>query len=95
MISPSQSLRLAFIKPLLGRTFRERRELLKGTFTPRKKNEPPMNMAQFDFVSNCDSEEGRDVVEEFFIKSVESKCEGLMIKVNQFVRTNSLRTNLL
>ena len=53
-----------------------------------------MKVAQFDFVSHCDSEEGRDVVEDFFIRAVESKCEGLMIKVNQFARPKYRGTNL-
>lgn len=38
-------------------------------------------IARFDHVESCESEEGRDSVEEFWMKAVESRCEGLMIKV--------------
>ncbi|KAF9529177.1 ATP-dependent DNA ligase [Crepidotus variabilis] len=65
---------------LLGRTFRDRRELLRSTF----KSKHPGNdsfMAHFDFVNSCESEEGQSRIEEFMNEAVESKCEGLMLKL--------------
>jgi DNA ligase-1 len=41
-------------------------------------------MAHFDFVSSCESDEGRTRIEEFMTEAVESRCEGLMIKVYFF-----------
>lgn len=32
-------------------------------------------------MESCESEDGREVVEEFWMKAVESRCEGLMIKL--------------
>jgi DNA ligase-1 len=36
--------------------------------------------ASLDHVDSVESEEGREAIEEFWEKAVESKCEGLMIK---------------
>jgi len=32
-------------------------------------------------VENCESEEGRDAIEEFWLRAIDSRCEGLMIKL--------------
>ena len=37
--------------------------------------------ARFDHVESYESEDGQDVVEEFWQTAVDSRCEGLMIKV--------------
>lgn len=37
--------------------------------------------ARLDHVESVEADQGREVVEEFWEKAVESKCEGLMIKV--------------
>lgn len=38
-------------------------------------------VAQFDFVESCESTDGKSSVEDFLVKAVENKCEGLMFKV--------------
>ncbi|CAG8604030.1 3296_t:CDS:2, partial [Acaulospora colombiana] len=38
-------------------------------------------MATLDHVESVEADEGREVVEEFWEKAIESKCEGLMIKL--------------
>ncbi|KJA20726.1 hypothetical protein HYPSUDRAFT_42794 [Hypholoma sublateritium FD-334 SS-4] len=68
-------------KPLLERTFRERRDLLRSTFSPRKAPQEDSNLAYFDFVESCESEEGKSSIEEFLLKAVEQRCEGLMVKL--------------
>ena len=40
-----------------------------------------MLLAQFDFVKNCESDEGKSAIEDFMLSAVENRCEGLMIKV--------------
>ena len=37
--------------------------------------------ATLDHVESIDAQEGRDAVQDFWERAVESKCEGLMIKV--------------
>lgn len=32
-------------------------------------------------MESCESEEGRDAIEEFWLRAIDSRCEGLMIKV--------------
>jgi hypothetical protein len=39
-------------------------------------------MATLDHVESVEADEGREVVEEFWEKAIESKCEGLMIKAS-------------
>ena len=41
--------------------------------------------ARFDHVESCESEEGRNAVEEFWLRAVDSRCEGLMIKVREYI----------
>lgn len=81
---PLQSLRtglIVFLQPLLECSFRERRDLLHSTFSPRKVPQENTTLAYFDFVQSCESEEGKPAIEEFLLKAVENRCEGLMIKV--------------
>ncbi|EGO25388.1 hypothetical protein SERLADRAFT_348456 [Serpula lacrymans var. lacrymans S7.9] len=64
---------------LLERPFRERRSLLRVNFPPQIPKE--QGAARLDQVDSFDSEEGRGHVEDFWMKAVESRCEGLMIKL--------------
>lgn len=64
---------------LLEKSFRHRRSLLRTTFSPFIPEE--VNMARFNHVQNCESEDGRDTVEEFWQSAVNGRSEGLMIKV--------------
>ncbi|KAH7888551.1 ATP-dependent DNA ligase [Phlebopus sp. FC_14] len=64
---------------LLERPFRERRGLLRTRFPPLMPDEK--GVARLDHVESCESEEGRDVIEGFWQKAVDSRCEGLMIKL--------------
>ena len=38
-------------------------------------------VAQFDFVKSCESTDGKSSIEDFLVKAIENKCEGLMFKV--------------
>ena len=40
--------------------------------------------AQLDHPRSCESIEGEDAVRFFWKQAVESRCEGLMVKVNRF-----------
>ncbi|KAG0706148.1 ATP-dependent DNA ligase [Suillus ampliporus] len=64
---------------LLARPFRERRSLLRSHFPPFL----PSNKGagRLDHVESCESEAGRDAIEEFWQKAIESRSEGLMIKL--------------
>ncbi|KAG9220733.1 hypothetical protein CCMSSC00406_0003832 [Pleurotus cornucopiae] len=64
---------------LLSRPLRERRALLRLNFAPRTPQE--QSVARFDHVASCESNSGKENVEEFWEKAIESRCEGLMIKV--------------
>ncbi|KAF9501903.1 ATP-dependent DNA ligase [Pleurotus eryngii] len=64
---------------LLSRPLRERRALLHLNFAPRTPQE--QSVARFDHVASCESNSGKENVEEFWEKAIESRCEGLMIKV--------------
>ena len=64
---------------LLEKAFRHRRSLLRNTFAPYTSAQP--GVARFDHVQSCESELGRDVVEEFWQEAVNGRSEGLMIKV--------------
>ncbi|KAF4598236.1 hypothetical protein EYR38_006632 [Pleurotus pulmonarius] len=64
---------------LLSRPLRERRALLRLNFAPRTPQE--QSIARFDHVASCESNSGKEKVEEFWEKAIESRCEGLMIKV--------------
>ena len=41
--------------------------------------------AKFDHVENCESEEGKEAIEGFWLRAVDSRCEGLMIKVRGYI----------
>ncbi|KAH9949560.1 ATP-dependent DNA ligase [Amylocystis lapponica] len=64
---------------LLEKPFRERRSLLRSRFPPVIPEQK--GAARFDHVRSCESEAGRDVVEEFWQLAVTSSCEGLMVKL--------------
>ncbi|KAF5380402.1 hypothetical protein D9615_004605 [Tricholomella constricta] len=64
---------------LLERTFRERRTLLHSRLPPFVSSDK--QVARFDHVESCASTEGRAAVESFWVKAIESRCEGLMIKL--------------
>ncbi|KAL4255020.1 DNA ligase [Abortiporus biennis] len=64
---------------LLEKPFRERRNFLRTrfpTYTP-----PQLSAARFTHVQSCESEDGREAVEEFWQTAVNSRSEGLMIKL--------------
>ncbi|KAH9061282.1 DNA ligase [Lactarius vividus] len=64
---------------LLKEPFRSRRELLRTYFSAVRPDQP--GAARFDHVESCESEEGRGEIEEFWSRAVDSRCEGLMIKL--------------
>ncbi|KAI0051832.1 DNA ligase [Auriscalpium vulgare] len=64
---------------LIDLPFRSRREILRTKFPPIKLSQP--GAARLDHVESCHSEDGRDAVEEFWLRAVDSQCEGLMIKL--------------
>ncbi|KAG8959663.1 hypothetical protein FRC00_001389 [Tulasnella sp. 408] len=64
---------------LLSEPFRTRRDLLRTKF-PQYIPEDKYT-ARLDHVESCEGDDGREVVEEFFQRAVESKSEGLMIKL--------------
>lgn len=52
--------------------------------------------AKFDHVESRESEGGRKVIEEFWFRAVDSRCEGLMIKVRRIIfQSADLLENLL
>ena len=59
--------------------FRERRTQLREHFPPVIPKNP--TTARLCHVESCDSEEGRDAIQEFWEKAVAGRPEGLMIKV--------------
>ncbi|KIJ67942.1 hypothetical protein HYDPIDRAFT_25397 [Hydnomerulius pinastri MD-312] len=63
----------------LERPFRERRSLLRTRFPALIPDE--QGAARLAHVESCESEQGREWIEEFWQKAVDSRCEGLMIKV--------------
>ncbi|KAG2146048.1 ATP-dependent DNA ligase [Suillus bovinus] len=64
---------------LLAQPFRERRSLLKSRFPPFLPSDK--GASRLDHVESCESEAGKDAIEEFWQKAVESRSEGLMIKL--------------
>ncbi|KAA8646228.1 hypothetical protein EYZ11_001513 [Aspergillus tanneri] len=76
-------------EPLLDRSFRERRELLRGLFveTPNR----------FMWVKSLDATSGdSDMVLDFFKNATDSKCEGIMVKVldnEPTASTSAVKTN--
>lgn len=68
-----------YVQILLKHMFRDRRALLRANFPPFL---PPHKWAaRFDHVESCDSELGTDAIERFWKTALDSRCEGLMIKV--------------
>ncbi|KAI0305760.1 ATP-dependent DNA ligase [Multifurca ochricompacta] len=63
----------------LQEPFRFRRKLLRTHFPVLPVDEP--GAAKFDHVESCESEGGRAAIEEFWLRAVDSRCEGLMIKL--------------
>jgi DNA ligase-1 len=72
---------------LLEEPFRARRSQLRKYFPPHDLSSPrlPRNAARFAHVEYCESEWGREKVEEFWQQALESRSEGLMIKVIDFI----------
>ncbi|TFY78874.1 hypothetical protein EWM64_g5137 [Hericium alpestre] len=64
---------------LLGEPFRQRRSMLQKHFPPVLP--PEAGSARLRHVESCGSEEGKENVEEFWLRAVDSRCEGLMIKL--------------
>ncbi|KAI9442212.1 DNA ligase [Lactarius indigo] len=64
---------------LLKEPFRSRRKLLRTYFSAVRPDQ--IGAARFDHVESCESEEGRRAIEEFWSRAVDSRCEGLMIKL--------------
>ncbi|PCH43768.1 DNA ligase/mRNA capping enzyme [Wolfiporia cocos MD-104 SS10] len=64
---------------LLERPFRERRNLLRTHLPPVIPE--AKGAARFDHVRSCESEDGREAIEEFWQTAVNTSCEGLMIKL--------------
>ncbi|CAE6421544.1 unnamed protein product [Rhizoctonia solani] len=64
---------------LLDKPFRERRRLLRERFPPLVPEDP--FCSRLAHAESVESEDGREVVEEFWEKAVASQCEGLMIKL--------------
>ncbi|KAJ3552205.1 hypothetical protein NM688_g4271 [Phlebia brevispora] len=64
---------------LLERPFRHRRSLLRTRFPPHIPG--VKGAARFDHVQSCESEAGREAVEEFWQTAVNSRSEGLMVKL--------------
>ncbi|KAG8808636.1 hypothetical protein FRC18_004921, partial [Serendipita sp. 400] len=76
---------------LIQKPFRERRRLLHSHLPPvnpmdalNEEPDAPASLhvlARLELVESVESDQGREVVEEFWEKAIESKCEGLMIKL--------------
>ncbi|KAI9572147.1 ATP-dependent DNA ligase [Boletus coccyginus] len=64
---------------LLERSFRERRNLLRTRLSALTPGEP--GTASLVHVNSCESELGREHIEGFWNEAVESRCEGLMVKL--------------
>ncbi|KAH7909043.1 ATP-dependent DNA ligase [Hygrophoropsis aurantiaca] len=64
---------------LLAYPFRQRRALLRSHFAPMVSENT--GAARLHHVESCESETGRDSIDEFWMRAVESRCEGLMIKL--------------
>ncbi|KAG8834684.1 hypothetical protein FRC17_007769 [Serendipita sp. 399] len=83
---------------LIQKPFRERRRLLRTHLPPvnpmdalNEELDTPASihvLARLEFVESVESDQGREIVEEFWEKAVESKCEGLMIKLLDEVEVN-------
>ncbi|SRR6266404_458610 len=77
---------------LLKEPFRSRRKFLCTYLSALR---PDQNgAARFEHVESCESEEGRNAIEEFWFRAVDSRCEGLMIKVREYVSISFSRPTL-
>lgn len=63
----------------LAKPFRQRRQALKRYFPPHSPGD--VTAARLCHVQSCESEQGLAAIQEFWEKAVESRCEGLMVKV--------------
>ncbi|KLO14606.1 ATP-dependent DNA ligase [Schizopora paradoxa] len=63
---------------LLEEPFRFRRRTLRERFPPLI---PGQSVARFAHVESCESGDGKEAVEEFWQRAVESRSEGLMVKL--------------
>ncbi|KAJ2931218.1 hypothetical protein H1R20_g5794, partial [Candolleomyces eurysporus] len=66
----------------LAKPFRARRERLRQEFPPYIPEDP--TVARLCHVESCESDQGQEAVMDFWMRAVESKCEGLMLKVLDF-----------
>ena len=64
---------------MLQQPFRHRRDALHGHFPPMVVD--TLGVAQLRHVESCESRDGKEAIEEFWMHAVEGRCEGLMIKV--------------
>ncbi|KAI0081242.1 ATP-dependent DNA ligase [Panus rudis PR-1116 ss-1] len=64
---------------LIQNSFRERRSLLRSNFP--KVVPTVKGAARFDHVQSCESEDGRETIEAFWQSAINSRSEGLMIKL--------------
>jgi DNA ligase-1 len=69
--------------------------LLRSRFPPFLPSDK--GAGRLDHVESCESEAGKDAIEEFWQKAIESRSEGLMIKVTQCLGSDRLIgiTNIL
>lgn len=79
------------IQILLQTPFCERRQLLRSRFPPL--NPQQQNMARFNHVQSCESEEGREAIEDFWELALNSRTEGLMVKVHCCSRSATFDPN--
>ena len=73
---------------LLEQPFRQRRTLLRTVFPPVVPERK--GAAHFQHVQSCESTAGRDAVEQFWQEAVDSRSEGLMIKVRATVLVHTV-----
>ncbi|TFK44414.1 ATP-dependent DNA ligase [Crucibulum laeve] len=64
---------------LLEQPFRKRRHMLRSHFPPY--DPPDKRSAHFKLVESCESEGGKSAIQAFWKRAVESRCEGVMIKL--------------
>lgn len=64
---------------MLEEPFRFRRRQLREFFSPFIPDR--QFVARFAHVESCESEDGKEAVEEFWQRAVDSQAEGLMVKV--------------
>ena len=69
----------SYFQMLLEEPFRIRRDLLRKEFPPIVPDSP--FVARLAHMDSCESVDGRDAMDAFWEKALETKSEGLMIKV--------------